>query len=372
MSNSVCLTMIERDEAKVLPRSLASFRALAGIEPNYCIVDGGSEDGSIDLIAQEMAGIPGEVHLIPQPKPLDDFAGARNGSIDRARLLADWMLFLDADDEIATEPGFVMPKLKGDAYKILVKIGDLEFWRLALVSSKRGWRYVGRMHENLEGTGPYKEAEKLTGLWIQVHPGEGARSADPVQKFVNDAAVLRQCLVDDPGNLRHLFYLGQSLRDAGALPAALDVYRDRAAHVEGWPEETYFALLQVARILGWLNRPLTEVVAAFVRAHAFRPSRGGETLGLLAEYLRSKQEWLPAMLASAFARQVPRPDDILFVTNAWYAWKAQDEFAIAAYYAGDHTGSREACLALLINPALPESESPRVQTNLAFAEKALG
>ena len=79
MTNTVCLTMIERNEAPVLPRSLGSFKALKGIDPVYCIVDGGSKDGSSSTILETMGEIPGEVHLIPQPEPLDDFAAARNG-----------------------------------------------------------------------------------------------------------------------------------------------------------------------------------------------------------------------------------------------------------------------------------------------------
>jgi hypothetical protein len=368
--------MIERDEAHVLPRSLASFRALisAGCSPSYCVVDGGSVDGSASLIPQLMDGVPGEVHIIPQPKPLDDFAGARNGALDRARLLAPWMWMLDADDEIQMKTGFIMPDLKAGGYaggyKVLIKNGSDEFWRTVLVRSDLPWRYVGEMHENIECAVPC-EVLPLEGIWIQVHPGEGARSKDPKQKFLNDAAVLRKALEKSPGNLRHLFYLAQSLRDAGELEASLKVYEERGAHTEGWAEETYFALLQVARIKWWLNRPVQEVVDAFLAASQFRSCRA-ESFGMLAEYLRGQKLWRMAVHFASLAMAIPRPADILFVTVSWYEWKSRDELAISAYWAGDFQTCRRSCMALLDNPKLPADQRERVKTNLAFANKALG
>jgi glycosyltransferase involved in cell wall biosynthesis len=362
--------MIERDESRVLPRSLASFLAIQGIDPTYCIFDGDSRDSSRDLIPKLMGGIPGEVHLSPQPKPLTNFASARNEAIAQAKGMADWMFFLDADDEIITEPGFVMPPLEGDAYRVLIKCGDLEFWRTVLVSTRKDWRFVGRLHECLGCAEPFLAAKPLNGIWIQVHVGEGARSANPRQKFLDDAAVLRQCLNDDPNDLRSLFYLAQSMRDAGDLPEALDLYRERGACVEGWDEETYFAKLQTARIMGWLDYPMPEVVNAFLSAYWFRPSRA-ESLGLLAEYLRSKSEWAFAAAMAKLAMQVPRPNDSLFVMVPWYEWRSQDEFAISSYYAGDFSASRNACLSLLASSSLPKMERYRVQENLSFAAKRI-
>jgi tetratricopeptide (TPR) repeat protein len=362
--------MIERDEAHVLPRSLGSFKAIPGIDPSYCIVDGGSEDTSRDLIPAVMNGIPGEVHLIPQLKPLDDFAGARNAAIERGKVLADWLFFLDADDEIVTAPDFVMPKLKGECYKILIKCGPDEFYRNALVRANLPWRYVGRLHENLECQVPFR-AQELPGLWIHVHLGEGARSRNPRQKFLDDAAVLRQCLAEDPGNNRHLFYLAQSVRDSGDLAGALSLYEQRAARKDAWDEETYFSLLSCARIKGWLNYPIPEVVEAFVKAHRFRPTRA-ETCGFLAEYLRSKEQWNQAAYFASIAAKIKRPKDILFVTAAWYDWRAMDEWAISAYWAGDFADCRTVCLSMLASGKVPADQVERVKTNLAFAERALG
>ena len=375
MIPSVCLTMIVRDESKVLPRSVGSFLAVHGIDPAYCIVDGGSEDDSRDLIPELFGHVPGEVHLIPQEKPLRDFAGARNGALARGRMLGDWMFLLDADDEIRTDPGFVMPKLEGEAYTIMIRQqtpgwGAIEWPRLVLVRSGKPWRYVGRMHENLECEVPYT-AKHLEGIWIEVHAGEGARSRNPRQKFLDDAVTLRLCLQEDPGNTRHMYYLAQSLKDAGMLEEAREAFLVRAEHLEGWDEETYMALLYAAEITNWLNDPLPMVVAAYLRAHLFRPQRA-ESLGSLALYLQKKEQWQFGAFVSALAMRIPRSTDRLFVNHAWTEWKAADIFAICSYYVRDFVGSRNACMEILNNDKLPVDQAPRIQGNLIFAEQALG
>jgi glycosyltransferase involved in cell wall biosynthesis len=61
LRTNICLNMIVKNEAKVLPRLLRSVKDYIDY---YVIVDTGSTDQTIDLIQQEMSeyGIEGEVH----------------------------------------------------------------------------------------------------------------------------------------------------------------------------------------------------------------------------------------------------------------------------------------------------------------------
>ena len=371
---SIVLTMIERNEARVLPRSLGSFLKMGetGCDLAYAIVDGGSTDASIEVIADTMKDCLGHLKTIQQPQPLDDFSAARNAAIEIARPLGDWLFMLDADDEIVLEPGFQMPDLDAmgaPGFAILVRFGHDEFYRPALVKSSLPWHYEGELHEHIEcpGAGP---VPRLNGIHILVHPGEGSRSADPRQKFLNDAAVLAKALEKDPTNPRNLFYYAQSLRDAGDYPASLSAYERRGTMMGAWDEETYFALLQCARLKAALEYPKDEVQDAYLRAHNFRPGRA-ESLGFLSEYLRLKGNYSSAAYFSHAAMQIPKPSDVLFVGCDWYEWRAEDEFAVSCFYLGDPGTARVACQRLLNNPKLPASHRDRVAKNLAFAEEAI-
>jgi glycosyltransferase involved in cell wall biosynthesis len=375
MSPSIVLCMIERNESRVLPRSLASFRALkdAGCSLAYGIVDGGSDDGSVEVIEEAMAGVSGHVNVVPQPQPLDDFSAARNAAIQIARPLGDWMLMLDADDEIVLEPGFKMPELDSmdvDGYAILVRFGSQTFWRPALVKSSAPWHYEGEIHEHIECKGG-RPVPKLGGIEILVHPGEGSRSSDPKQKFLNDASVLEKVLERTPNDPRTLFYYAQSLRDAGELEKSLKIYQKRAMQLWAWDEETYCATLEVARIKAALEFPVYEVMDAYLQAHNFRPWRR-EALGFLAEYLRLKSIFHSSVYFANQAMQIPYPkNDVLFVSGDWYDWRAEDEFSISCFYLGDPMSSKRACDNLLASGKLPEAHRVRVENNLAFAEAAI-
>lgn len=83
-------------------------------------------------------------------------------------------------------------------------------------------RYVGATHEALVVEGP---VTLLDGIRFLDH----ADGANRPGKSERDIALLEAALADDPGDLRSLFYLAQSLRDAGRLDEAIDAYSRRAA-----------------------------------------------------------------------------------------------------------------------------------------------
>jgi glycosyltransferase involved in cell wall biosynthesis len=90
-NKSLSLVMIVRDEESCLPRCLDSAAALAD---EIVIVDTGSTDRTVE-IAREYDAV---IFSFPWG---NDFAAARNFSVEKATM--DWVLWLDADEEIAPE-----------------------------------------------------------------------------------------------------------------------------------------------------------------------------------------------------------------------------------------------------------------------------
>ena len=138
----------------------------------------------------------------------------------------------------------------------------------------------------------------------------------------------------------------------------------------GWAEEVWYSLYEVARLSGRLGRPDDEVVAACLHAYEARPSRA-ESLSFLASYLREHGRHAAAYPFAKVASETPRPDDILFIDDSVYAWRALDELAVAAYWTGHHREALAAGQRLLSGGALPESERARVQKNMAFSREKL-
>src|SRR6186713_3482430 len=113
---NICLNMIVKNEVKVLPRLIRSVKDYIDY---YVIVDTGSTDDTIALIRREMAGygIEGEVH----ERPWVNFGVNRQQALELAveANKADWLLFIDADEELGvSDPKFYEKLEAGVSYDI--------------------------------------------------------------------------------------------------------------------------------------------------------------------------------------------------------------------------------------------------------------
>jgi glycosyltransferase involved in cell wall biosynthesis len=314
----VCLNMIVRDEAAVIERCLASVKPFIDY---WVIVDTGSLDDTPQRIETALAGIPGELHH----RTWRNFGHNRTEALDLARGKADYLLFIDSDEQLGAAPGSAWPQLVGAAYSLETRYAELSYDRVSLVSSALPWRWEGVLHEYLDAGKPIDQP-RIPGFWIQVTP-DGARSKDP-KKFEKDAATLLEALKGEPDNTRYVFYLAQSYRDAGQYALACQSYARRAA-MGGWDEEAWYSLYQCACLAELLGEPRAQVVDAYLQAYEFRPGRR-ESLVALATYLRGLGQWNLAYMFARRASEIPLPPDRLFVDITHYRWRATDELALAA------------------------------------------
>lgn len=370
---AICLNMIVRDETPVLDRLFRSVRPLID---HYVIVDTGSTDGTPAYITQWMsaAGIDGELHQ----RPWRNFGHNRDEALALAlaRGQADWVLFIDADEElVCRDPALAATLQPGTSYLLEKKHGSLRYRLPALVDVRRNtWRWRGAAHEALEHVSGPDRRQALPWAWIVYHEGEGIRSRGrtPAQKFLSDAQLLLEELQQDPGNPRSRFYLAQSYRDAGEAALALEHYRLRAGMSGGWAEERFWAQLEVGRMSEALGLPFAEVAQEYLRAHQLRPRRG-EALHELARFARLSERWDTAYLVAQEGARLKQPADQLFVMPEVYAWRLLDELAVAAYWMGHYAESCQAGEEVLRRHArgqarVPEAELARVRENVARAQ----
>jgi tetratricopeptide (TPR) repeat protein len=348
--------MIVKNEAHVLERCLKS--ALPYLD-RWTIVDTGSTDGTQELARRVMAGVPGELH----ERPWRNFGHNRTESLQLAAPHTDYLIVVDADDVLEAPPGYRLPGLDADAYRLAIRYGEFSYERVQVLRSSLKWRYEGVLHEYPACDKADLKIETLRGLTYRIN-SEGARWRDP-EKYRHDALLLEDALRDEPNNARYAFYLAQSWRDAGEAARALECF-ERRAEMGGWIEEVFNALLEAAKLREALRGAHGEVLAAYLRAHEARPVRA-EPLYHLARYSRSRGEFASAFVFAAPASDMPRPPDILFVDESVYAWRALDEYAIAAHYVGRYRDAITANRRLLGSRSLPADQAERVKRNLQFS-----
>ncbi len=357
---TLCLNMIVKNESKVIRRCLDSIRPFI---QTWTIVDTGSTDGTQDIIRGHMKDIPGEL----VERPWKNFGHNRSEAIELAGRKADYLVFIDADNEFVAPEGWRLPDLTADLYTVLLRDGEFFYHRASVAATRLNWRYAGVLHEYLDCSDPY-DPDVLEGPFIRVNT-DGARSQDPM-KFEKDASVLEAALADEPGNSRYAFYLAQSYRDAAQPQKALEAYQRRAAMGE-WDEEIWYSLLEVGKLSERLELPEETVMQAYLKAHQARPTRA-EALCYLARYCRLRRKYALCFRYAKEAATIPRPADILFLDDSVYNWRALDEWSIAAYWTGQYTLSRSLCERLLIEGRVPQNERARIVENLNYSLRVLG
>ncbi len=264
----ICLTMIVKNEAKILPRCIAAVRPFID---SYAIVDTGSTDDTIAVAKRELSGMRGRVVSLPEWK---GFGHARTRALKMAEDVGDWSdnaysLTVDADD-IWTG---TKPELDGKlAYAVWFTRPGGRFATSRLLRFNSGIVYEGVVHE----MPVLKSGEPLVGQLIEdmtvTSPNDGASWSNP-NKNLEHAQAIHRAMVDDPTNHRYAFYLAQSYRDHGDDEKAYRLYLARAAMGLGSePEQVYCSYLEAGRALWRLGR-LDEAKHVLWKAHAACPER---------------------------------------------------------------------------------------------------
>jgi len=372
---NICLNMIVKDEAQVLPRL---FRSLKDYIDYYVIVDTGSTDDTIDVIRREMCryGIDGEVH----ERSWVNFGVNRQQAYELAVQAdkTDWLLFIDADEELGVSDSKFYEKLEpGVTYELTKHHADMRYSVPHLLDIRQSrWKWEGPVHNYLENLGGSNERRPLESVWIIYHLEEGAKShgLTQEQKYLRDAKLLEEHLREHPDNARSQFYLAQSYLHARHFEQAYQAYEKRTT-MEGWDEETFTAQLELGRIAVQLDRPEETVLRDLLTAYEMRPTRA-EPLYALARYFRMKKMYGKAYVFAKVGVLMPQPNDRLFVAQSVYDWRLLDELGVAAYWIGNHRECQASCEEVLRRVEqgvdVPEDDLRRIRENLACSLKQLG
>ncbi|HYQ17330.1 MAG TPA: glycosyltransferase, partial [Polyangiaceae bacterium] len=178
---NICLCMIVKNETKVLPRL---FRSVKDYIDYYVIVDTGSTDDTIALIEREMSGygVAGEVH----ERPWVNFGVNRQQALELAVAAdkADWLLFIDADEELGvSDPKFYEKLEPGVSYDIEKHHTGTRYFVPHLVNIRATrFRWEGPVHNYLVTVEGSTLHQPRRDVWIIYHTGQGAKSHGMTQE----------------------------------------------------------------------------------------------------------------------------------------------------------------------------------------------
>lgn len=230
--------MIVRDEEQALERCLASVR---GAVDEIVIGDTGSRDGTVALAQRLGARV---VHIPWR----DDFAWARNQVIEQAS--GDWVLSLDADEEIA---GGTAPRLRAliarpaaglRCYRLLLRHHQLdgstiEYYYGRLFPRHPAVRYVSPIHEAVVHLVDRDALEYVPSAEVVIdHWGYAQRAIGP--RWERNLRLLERAAAAAPDDPFYAYKIGQHYLDAGRYQDALE-HLERAIALAGATRYGYVA-----------------------------------------------------------------------------------------------------------------------------------
>jgi tetratricopeptide (TPR) repeat protein len=209
---TVALCVIAKNEEEFIGQCLDSAREFVD---EIVVVDTGSTDATREIAREHGA-------RVEEFAWCDDFAAARNAALDAAT--ADWILMLDADEELDPESG---PHLRKHAthlpdgmigYAVMIenrrRNGTNEDWVRHSMSRmfprRPELRFVGAIHEDLINLPDPTHSTCLLLPAVRIfHYGYDPEVYAARAKDVRNMRLLEVELARNPENARALYYLGQ-------------------------------------------------------------------------------------------------------------------------------------------------------------------
>ena len=340
---TLCLTMIIKNESRIIERCLDSVKDICDY---MTICDTGSTDGTQEIVKAyfEKHNIRGYLFH----HEWKNFGHNRSLSIDAAKTVgATYILTIDADmcmEVVKDKNGnstFDKQSLSLDSYMLVQRNSSLFYHNTRIMRSTLPWECIGVTHEYWGCKGYHTEQGTLDSLVIN-DLGDGGCKSD---KFERDIRLLTQGLVDEPDNIRYLFYLAQSYKDIGDKESAIVWYKKRI-EAGGWDQEIWYSKYMIGHCYEHQgNWPLA--LDAYLEAYNYMPSRA-ETLHKVVKKYRAQGKHRLAMAFCEMGLEIPFPNNRpLFCALDVYVSGFLYEFSILAYYVNKKAAGLLACEKLL-------------------------
>lgn len=244
MGARISLCMIVKDEERNIRRCLES---MAGAVDEMVVVDTGSTDNTCQ-IARECGAM---VSTFPWN---ENFSDARNKSLELAT--GDWILYLDADEELSPESREVLRTLAADDavdgyfIKIISYLGN-EGWSetcpdlvFRLFRNRREYRFRGAIHEQIAGVileknnkACFKMAEEL----VIIHYGYLDRQIEEKDKKNRNLKIIQREMEQYPADQILRFHYGVELFRAERFTQAAEELTRAANNID--PNTIFFPKL---------------------------------------------------------------------------------------------------------------------------------
>ncbi len=361
--------MIVRDEAQAVGRALRSAAELADC---FVVLDTGSRD---DTIRRAKDALATRDHRVIQ-SDWKGFASSRNEALSVARQLADYVVFLDADDVFFGDAARARAQLPKAAHWVC---HSYHFWIRNFVQfairSDEPLQWVGERHEFLQSSDDsYPVAPRLMKSISTryTHTGYRSRRAGTWQQDLRALKRELKSLSDDSDvkASRNIFHQAQTLQMSGDLVAAKDAFDARAEMEHGDAEERWVAELYAVRLSEILEIKDSELASRYAKLLLARPQRGEAYLDL-ARRLRLAGRFGEAERVAGASSRLRLSQDWIGVDTAAHSVHAWDEQASNLFSLGEFESASKLWRRALFFGGQPAEARQRMKNAVAACCQSL-
>jgi glycosyltransferase involved in cell wall biosynthesis len=306
--------MIVKNESSVIKRCLDSVKQMIDY---WVIVDTGSEDGTQGLIRTELKSIPGDLY----ERKWVDFSQNRNEAMELAKGKGEYLLLLDADDQLIFAKDFSMPDFNNDVYAIIQREQDQTTYRdhhlLSMIRNDGSMEWKGTVYETLVPKYGLEKHVSVLSKVINLCGGCGAKGKDP-KKSQKEIDLLQKLIDQDQNDSRSTFYLARAYYATGNLQESKNWFLKRSM-MGGCEQEIFTSLLYQGLIEKKIGKDPALFLDVFMRAHLFRPSRH-EAIYEIGKFFYESKMYHIAYYFFSHATQISPSKDRVFVESWIQHW----------------------------------------------------
>ena len=305
----LCVWLMVRDEASFVEKSLLSAATVAD-----CIVvaDTGSTDGTVDKVISVCQTIkkPFYIVQIGDPKynllnfPFFNFAAYRNRILQFVEPLAEWLLAIDASDEIRN--GHLLLQAlsqipeRFSAGVVQLLWNDYAHGFQRLLRSRSNLRYKDARHNYFDLKTDEQVDLRSIGFCLYQDRSSAKSSKS---KFKKDIEYFEWKLKYFPDDRRAMFYLAESYYNDNLLSNAYKQYQKCSVKEDMWCNERYVSHLRCAEIVRQQHRDFQTIESHLLNAYntIATPLAAIELYRLYRDDQRKEKEYFGPRLNQAYA-----------------------------------------------------------------------
>lgn len=367
----IALLLMCKNETKRIHVTLDS---VLNYVDSLVVYDTGSTDNTMDIL-KDFAN----EHKVPlrlKEGVFENFATSRNVSLDFADTFTDidYLLLMDVNDELRGGNelrDFAREHMSKPDTAFLVcqewfSGGYSKYYNMRFIKARKGWRYMGRVHEWLKNTEREEENNRSDILRLDdkivLFQNRVLDDDKTGKRFSRDKILLLEDHHDNPTEPRTAFYLAQTCVCLNQFDEALYYYKLRTTLI-GFYEERYEASFKCGDLTENLKHDWSDSMGWYLKAFELIPR--AEPLIRIAKHYIEKKQWELAYIFSDMACRLDYPHHChLFVNKNVYDYERWHVLGIAGWYSRHLVEGRAGCLKAL--QCMPNSQLDK--DNLKFYE----